>query len=374
MQLTRVRLTHFRNLVSTSLDVPSGGAILVGDNGQGKTSFLEAIHFLSRFRSFRGTRRTDAIAFGADHFRVEGGFRYGDGRSRTVAVAVDRGSRRIAVDGQTVSRPVDAVGTVLTVLLVPGDLDLIDGGPAFRRRYLDAILGLTSAVYRKALIDYERVLRQRNELLRRRGRDSERLLNSWSEAMVNTGVGLVTARAALVRRLKDRFAGVGVAVAGEGERTDFNLEYRPGIPLDAGDEGTEDLVGAAWSEALRERRELDRQRGWTTVGPHCDEMIVRLGGRSLSRFGSQGERRTAAVTLRILEAEELEAETGHLPLLLLDDVFSEFDEGRARRLLGGLGDRHQQFITTPRPLPWLDGSLSRWAVDGGSVRPKRVAA
>jgi DNA replication and repair protein RecF len=367
-------LTHFRNLVSTSLDVPAEGAILVGNNGQGKTSFLEAIHFLSRFRSFRGARRTDAIAFGADHFRVEGGFRYSNGRSRTVAVAVDRGTRRIAVDGQDVARPVEAVGTVLTVLLVPEDLDLIDGGPASRRRYLDTILGLTSAVYRNALIEYERILRQRNELLRSGGRDSERLLGSWSEAMVNTGAGLVTARSALVRRVTDRFGDVGVAVAGEGERTDFRLEYRPGIPLAKGPVEDEDEVADVWSAALRDRLEQDRRRGWTTVGPHCDEVIVRLANRPLARFGSQGERRTAAVALRILEAEMLEAETGHLPLLLLDDVFSEFDEGRARRLLDGLGDRHQRFITTPRPLPWLDGSLSQWQVDGGSVGPERVAA
>ena len=143
VRLTEVRLDNFRNLASITLEVPRGGAVLVGDNGQGKTNFLEAIQFLAAFRSFRGARHGDAIAFGSEHFRVEAGVEYADGRSRTVAVAADRQRRKIVVDGQEAARPGEARGALLTVLLRPSDLALVDGEPAGRRRWLDALLART---------------------------------------------------------------------------------------------------------------------------------------------------------------------------------------------------------------------------------------
>lgn len=372
MRLTEVRLKQFRNLASVRLEVPPQGAILVGDNGQGKTNFLEAIHFLAQFRSFRGARHADAIAFGAEHFRVEGGIEYADGTSRTVAVAADRRERRVAVDGRAPARAADALGAVLAVLVTPDDLDLVAGGPDGRRRYLDALLSRTAAAYARSLHEYERVLRQRNELLRGSSRAAAHVLESWDEALVKAAVPLVTARAGLVERLRARFSEVAAAVAGEGERTDYALAYRPSVGAEA--PADPDTVAAGFAAALRERFPRDRARGWTTAGPHRDDLAIRLGGRGLDRFGSQGERRTGAIALRLLEAEVLEADTGHRPILLLDDVFSELDEGRARRLLERIGEAHQRFVTTPRPLGYLDGPLARWDVTGGRIEPRPRAA
>lgn len=364
MRLTDVRLDHFRNLASTRLAVPPAGAILVGANGQGKTNFLEAIHYLARFRSFRGARHADAIGFDADHFRIEAGVVYRDGRARSVAVAADRSQRRITIDGSEAAGPADALGTVLTVLVAPADLALVAGPPEERRRALDALLALTSPRALHALREYDRALRQRNEALRARA--GAAALAPWDRTLIDAGTPLVTGRALLIDRLAERFDAVGSAIAGAGEAGGYALAYRPSVPVERDRAGEAEAVAGAWEAALAARLELDRARGWTTVGPHRDDLLVRRNGRPLARFGSQGEQRTAAIALRLLEAEVLEADTGHRPILLLDDVLSELDPGRGQRLLDRLGDRHQRFITSPRPLP-LDGALARWGVAAGRI-------
>jgi DNA replication and repair protein RecF len=372
VRLTEVRIDGFRNLASTSLDVPAEGAVLVGANGQGKTNFLEAIHFLSRFRSFRGTRHGDAIAFGGGHFRIEGDVHYRDGRAHALAVAADEDRRRVTLDGGAVTRAGEIAGTLLAVTVRPEDLDLVSGAPAARREYLDELLSLASRPYRRALSRYERVLRQRNELLRGGGRPVVQL-EAWDEALISAGTGLVTARARLVGRLTPRFAQAAAHVAAADEGAAYGVEYAPSVPVDPALAEEEDAVRGAWSRALVERYEVDRARGWTTVGPHRDDLSIRIDGRELARYGSQGERRTAAVALRLMEAEMLEADTGHRPVLLLDDVFSELDEGRSERLLDWLGERHQRFVTSPRPLPWLADGLARWAVAGGRIGSRSPA-
>lgn len=363
MRLTEVRLEQFRNLAAVSLEVPPEGAVLVGANGQGKTNFLEAVHYLSRFRSFRGTTHVDAVAFGTEHFRVEGSF-HADGRTRSLAVSADRERRRIALDGAPVGRPADAAGTLLAVSLRPEDLELVTGSPSARRGYVDDLLGLVSRPYRRALAEYDRVLRQRNELLRS-GRDAAQL-EAWDESLISSGAPVVAARARLVRRLAERFARTAGRVAAQ-ENGGYTIAYRPSVPVDPAAAEREVDVGEAWSRALVDRYAVDRLRGWTTVGPHRDELEIGLEGRELARFGSQGECRTAAVGLRLMEAEVLEADTGRRPILLLDDVFSELDGGRGERLLDWLGDRHQRFVTSPRPLPWLSGDLAVWTVSEGRI-------
>lgn len=366
MHLTGLRLAHFRNLAPMEIETPPEGAVLQGANGQGKTNFLEAIHFLARFRSFRGTPVADAIAFDADHFRVEGGVAREDGSACSVAVASDRESRRIMLDGRRVT-PARAAGALLAVLWAPEDLALAAGSPVRRRAYLDGALSVISRRYHRALGEYDRALRQRNEALRSEVAEAE--LATWDQALIAAGTPLVAERSVLVARLGARFAEVADAIAGGGDRTDYALAYAPSVPVAREAAGDEAAVAGRWQAALSAERGRDRARGWTGVGPHRDEMVVELGSRLLARFGSQGERRTAAIALRLLEADVVEQEVGSAPLLLLDDVFSELDEGRGARLFAWLdrGARRQRFVTTPRPLAWLDGSLRRWHVACGRL-------
>ena len=372
VHLKELRIAHFRNLASRELEIPSEGAVLEGVNGQGKTNFLEAIHLLARFQSFRGTPVSDAIAFGADHFRVEGSVLREDGDAHVVAVASDASARRIALDGRSVA-PSRAMGTVLAVLVAPEDLVLVAGSPSRRRAYLDGILGVVSPLYRRAARDFERALRQRNEALRNDAAEAE--LATWDEALVEAGVPVAVIRAGFVARCAERFAGLAGDIAGPGEANGggpaagYRMEYAPSVAVAGAEAQDEAAVAAAWRTALREARHADRGRGWTGVGPHRDDLALGLGGRPLARFGSQGEQRTAAIALRLLEAEVVEGECGSRPILLLDDVFSEIDEERGARLLARLDadGRRQRFITTPREVAWIDGKLPRWRVSDGRL-------
>lgn len=374
MRLTKLRLSGYRNLASATLDVPPEGALLVGRNGQGKTNLLEAIHYLALFRSFRGSPHADSIRFGADRFHVEGRVAGEGGRRRTVAVSADRGERRISVDGASDVKPADAVGTVLVALLSPDDLALVSGSPSERRGFLDTLLGIVSTVYRRGLQTYGRALRQRNELLKA-DHVEPAALDPWDEALVSAGTPLVTARAALVRRLSPRFGSIGGRLAEDDDETRWTLGYRPSVPVSDDEAEERGAVAETWRRALEERRGHDVRRGWTTIGPHRDDVELRREGRPVSRYGSQGERRTAAIALRLLEAETLESDTGRSPILLLDDVFSELDAGRSERLLEWLGGERQRFVTSPRALPALEGALPRWTVEAGEIDtgPSRAA-
>jgi DNA replication and repair protein RecF len=371
VRLIEIGLDRFRNLRSTSIEIPPQGALLIGANGQGKTNFLEAVHYLALFRSFRGARHGEVIAFGEERFGVTGEVAYGDGGSRRVSVSGDRLSRRIAIDGASVPGPAEAAGTILTVLLAPGDLEIVAGSPAVRRRYLDALLVRAAGRHWRTIHDHARALRQRNEALRGRGRAAE--LDAWDESLIRTGTPLVLARRDLAGRVDALFGDFGARIAPEAE-AELELRYRPSVPVDDDRAGDPRAIGEAWREALERRRELDRRRGWTSVGPHRDDLELKLGGWSIGRYGSLGQQRTAAIALRLAEAEILEAESGRAPVLLLDDVFAEVDAERSQALLPCLAAHRQRFVTSARPMPELEANLERWEVSDGRIRSCAVAA
>ncbi len=371
MRLTEIGLDRFRNLRSTSIGIPPEGAVLVGSNGQGKTNFLEAIHYLALFRSFRGARHREVIAFGEAGFGVSGQAVYLDGGTHRVTVTGDGSMRRIAVDGHGPLSPAEAVGTVLTVLLAPGDLQIVIGPPAKRRRYLDGLMACAARRHWQAIRDHARALRQRNEALRARCAEAE--LDAWDESLIAAGAPIVVARAELAERLDGLFADLAGRIAPEPE-PESGLSYRSSIPVDRAEARDPAAVAAAWGLALAKRRGLDRRRGWTSVGPHRDDLELLLGGRSLGRYGSLGQQRTAVIALRLAEAEILEGETGRPPVLLLDDVFAEVDASRSRAMLPCLGAHRQRFVTSARPLPELEGGLERWEVSDGRILAAAVAA
>jgi DNA replication and repair protein RecF len=371
VRLIEIGLDRFRNLRSTCIEIPPQGAVLIGSNGQGKTNFLEAVHYLALFRSFRGARHREVIAFGEERFRVTGRVEYDDGGRRRISVSSDRSTRQIAIDGVAAPSPAEAVGSILTVLFAPGDLEIVAGPPAERRRFMDALLARAAGRHWRTIQAYGRALRQRNEALRARCGADE--LEVWDESLVRTGTPLVLARHDLAGRVDALFADFGARIAPDTE-SGLELRYRPSVPVDDGRAGDPRAVGEAWREALVRRRELDLRRGWTSVGPHRDDLELLLGARSIGRYASLGQQRTAAIALRLAEAEILEAESGHAPVLLLDDVFAEVDAGRSRALLPCLGVHRQRLVTSARPLPELDTSLEPWEVSEGRIQTCAVAA
>ncbi len=425
MILQRLRLQGFRNLEDTVLEIPPEGVALVGPNAQGKSNFLEAIHYLEIFRSARGTRDTRLIRFGEAFFRLEGGLLASspvstepEGR-RTVAAAVQRSGpvKKVTVDGEVPARIGDALGQVGSVLFTPDDVRLVSDGPQERRRFLDIVLSVNVPGYLEALQRYRQVLAQRNAALRDRAPRGS--VEAWDSLLVRSGARVLRMRAAWVRLGAPTFRDVVREVSGGECGT---LDYLPGIPggrhpetgYDAGPgsegeaegeaerepegepegkpeknpgfmDSPESGADARWevllAEALREGREEERRRGMTLVGPHRDELRLRLdpepgdaaprGGRDLREYGSGGQKRTAALALRILEAETVLRRRGRPALLLLDDVFAELDAARSERVLGLL-DRTaagQVILTAPKEadVRFRHDRLPRWRILGGRI-------
>jgi len=373
--LSRLRLHAFRNLEDQTLDLPPGGVALIGDNGQGKTNLLEAVYYLEIFRSFRGAPDEQLVRFGEEVFRVEGRLRADDGTEREVAAAFERKRKRkkVTVNGAEPERIGDAIGAVGAVIFSPSDVEIVAGGPSGRRRFLDIVLSLAVPGYLAAVQRFRQVLHQRNALLRQGAGPS--MVAAWNDGLVAWGTRVIAARAAWAAEVEESFAEHYARVAG-GPRG--ILAYDPAVGVwDAGEEDAAPAIAAAFRAELERVADREARRGMTLVGPHRDDLrfeMERPGAPPLDlrTYGSGGQQRTAAVALRMVEAETVRATRGRESVILLDDVFAELDPGRSRRIIDwieGTGGG-QVILTSPKSsdVEIRGGLLPRWEMRNGRVR------
>jgi DNA replication and repair protein RecF len=359
----RLVLHDFRNLASTDIALPAEGLALVGENGHGKTNFLEAIYYLQILRSFRGAHDVDLVRFGAPGFHIAAAL--GGVPARHVAVGFHKQTKRkkATIDGADPLRLADAIGTFPVVIFSPSDAELVGGAPSERRRFLDVMLSLTSRPYLAALQRYRAALARRNAALR--GPSSARAedaIGVWEPALAETGALLWRMRVAWVRAHAEPFAALCSAV---GEQGVSALRYM--TPLECDDAEVEQRL----LDALLRRRALDVRRGITHAGPHRDDLALTLNGHDLRTFGSAGQQRTAAIALRLLEASTLRTAAGAEPIVLLDDPFAELDQRRTARILDLLQEegRGQTILAVPRAadIPADLTRLERWSVRDGQL-------
>ncbi len=324
--------------------VPSDRAtVLVGPNGQGKTNLLEALFLLCTLRPLRANRLAELVRFGAERARVEGEF-LGPGGVREVAVEIGPEGRTAFLDGKALasSDRLDAFfeGRA-AVCFSPDDLLLVKGGPDQRRRFLDrAAFNRWPAVLGEAR-EYLRALRARNAALRAADPDVE---ESFREPLVRAGARLVARRQALVAELAPRVAEAFAEISGPGGAA-ARLAYRPAAGVPA--QGTEEEVAARLADALAQRLPRDRDKGFTSAGPHMDDLTLALGGKGARPYGSQGQQRAVVLALQVAEIENLRDRLGRPPLLLLDDVSSELDPEKNGHLLRHIAALPgQAFLTT----------------------------
>lgn len=341
-----IRLRKFRNFDGLDLRIPAAGAAIIGDNGSGKTNLLEAVHYLEIFRSFRGAADEQLVRFGAEAFHIRGVFddrRTGGSVEITAAYEPRTRRKRVTIDGVEAVRLGDAIGRLGTVIFSPSDVDIVAGAPGERRRYLDIVLSLNVRGYLDALQRYRQVLRQRNALLRD-GRAGDALA-AWDNGLIESGAVVISARSAWVRSHAERYAQIYAAIGD----VPAELAYDSDVSLAEGD--TIDAAAAAFALRLERVAQSERERGVTLAGPHRDDLSIRMHAGDahvdLRQFGSGGQVRTAAVALRMIEAETVREARGFRPLLLLDDVFAELDVERSRRILELFrSDLHGQVILT----------------------------
>lgn len=370
MQLTGLRLVNFRNHRRTELAPGSGLNIFVGTNAQGKSSLLEAVELAATGRSHRASREAELITLGETWARVHAMTSRVDRREdidlafRQDASAPGPGHvwREVRLNGVAVRRGA-LFGHLLCVVSSPHDVEVAGGGPLFRRRLVDVLLAQVSPAYYYTAQRYARAVLQRNQVLRA-GHPAD--LEPWDEQVASLGAVITRRRRELVARLAQKARSTYRQLSGD--REELAVAYAPN--LSGADE--EELARSA-REALAGHRRAEFARGVTLAGPHRDDLLLEVDGRSLRLYGSRGQQLAAVLALRLAEREVLREETGEEPVLLLDDVVMALDEMRQAQLLAfAQGAQALITVTTLATVPALPSGTAVFRVAGGTVEAQRA--
>jgi DNA replication and repair protein RecF len=347
--VARLALTDFRCYPAVDLVLPSGVTVVSGANGEGKTSLLEALSWAATTHSFRGVPDAALVRSGTEVAIVRVTVQEPDREQLLEAEIRAVGRNRVRMNRHPLARARDLLGLLRVTVFAPDDLQLVKGGPAGRRAYLDDLLVAVAPRYEAVRAEFDRVLKHRNALLRQglRGPDAESTLVVFDEQLVNAGSELVRGRLRLTARLLPAVRDAYRGLAGEGDDVDadYEAEWAEGSVTPVA-EDVEPLLRAA----LVERRAAEVDRGVTLVGPHRDEWRLRLAALDARTHASQGEQRTLALGLRLAGHKVCAEVVGTDPVLLLDDVFSELDPVRAEALVSEL-PAGQTLITTASTVP-----------------------
>ena len=337
MRITGLKLHNFRNYRDLEQAFEPGLTVFTGLNGAGKTNVLEAIFLCALGRSHRTGRDSELILMG----EMEGMVLLNlttRGGSRSIREELIYGERkRIFLDGAPVARSGELMGCLNVVMFSPEDLILVKGGPAERRRFMDMEISQLKPAYYYDLQQYNQALKQRNNLLKEGLETAGDMLELWDEQLSRLGARIEVARAAFCRDLRE-LAGELHDHMSSGQE-ELKVEYEPNVPC-----GDEDLIREAIADALVGNIEKDLLRGFTSAGPHRDDLLLELNGCDVRTYGSKGQQRTTALSLKLSEIALIERLRQEKPVLLLDDVFSELDEGRRELLLSAI-EGCQGFIT-----------------------------
>jgi DNA replication and repair protein RecF len=389
LHLRRIELVDVRSYDRATLELERGVTVLVGPNAQGKTNLLEAVLRAATGGSHRVATDAPLVRMGAEVGIIRCEVETDEGRRRTLELEVGTGRRtRTKVDGQDVRRAADAAGVLRVVLFAPEDLTIVRGDPAERRRFLDDLLGQRRPAFAAARAEYERVLRQRNQLLKQaRGLSggareaASATLEVWTEQLVTHGTQLLAARIAAVRALAGPVDEAYRDLADRPEPVSLRYRSSTGVVIDGADPVDERVPDPAplaegMRAALAEVAREEEHRGLTLVGPHRDELELVIGALPARGYSSHGEAWSLALSLK-LATEAVLAEVGDRPLVLLDDVFAELDQVRRRRLAAACAAFDQVLVTAAveEDVP-LEGTRVDVAIEDGrsQLRVRGAAA
>ena len=361
MHLAHLRLRDFRNYARLDADFSPGFHLLLGGNAQGKTNILEAVYLLATLRSFRGVGGAQMIRHGQKGYFV-GGNVTGRGEHE-IKIYWSARERKLALDGQPVKRLGDYLGTLRAVVFCTEDLHLVKGAPRARRRFLDLLLAQTLPGYLPLLQRYLRAVRARNALLKhsRQGGTDEAALDSFSRELVKLGDEIIRARRELAPKFSPLARLAYRRISNDAE--ELRIEYQPSVKKD-------------FAVELAQSRARERTYRSTLVGPHRDDLQLLLNEKSAAQFGSEGQKRTLAIALKMAQAEFLAGIHGSPPVLLIDDVMGELDVKRRSGFLPLLEQARKaggQVFMTATEENWpgeLGKDLQRWEVRAGALLKK----
>ncbi len=369
MYIDQLYLKNYRNYDSASLELSPKLNIFIGNNAQGKTNLLESIYVTGFGKSFRTNKDKDLLNMTAEQaqVRVHAQKEYTD-------VSIDfrlnkQAEKDIRVNGSRLHKRADLFGALNIVLFSPEDLRLIKEGPAERRRFIDRELSQISPKYCRGIIEYMRIMGQRNELLKKipYKKSMESMRPVWDEKLAKSGTEVILSRRLFLNKLSEMSKDIHFGIT-DGKES-LKITYLSNIKVKNTDEY--DTIYMAFIERLEAAYESDLKRGYTSVGPHRDDLGIFVNEIDIRQFGSQGQQRTAALSLRLSEIEIIKEEVGEYPILLLDDVMSELDNRRQNDLIRTMQDI--QTIITITDVDSIDSEYVKAArvfhVDQGTVRP-----
>lgn len=359
MHLAHLKLRDFRNYSRLNADFLPGFHLLLGDNAQGKTNILEAIYLMATLRSFRGVGGSQMIQHGKKGYFV-GGTIVGQGE-REIKMFWSSTERKLALDGQPVRKLSEYFGALRAVVFCTEDLQLIKGTGRIRRRFIDLLLAQTHPIYLPLLQRYAAALRSRNALLKQKVINEE-ALESFSKELINAGEKIIELRRELVPRISPLARLAYRRISNEAE--ELRVEYQPSVKSD-------------FAVELAQSRGRERTYRSTWVGPHRDDLQLLLNDQSAAQFGSEGQKRSLAIGLKMAQAEYLTGIHGSAPILLIDDVMGELDVKRRAGFLPLLDRSRQsqgQVFMTCTEENWpqeLSQRVTRWHVQNGKLTQEK---
>jgi DNA replication and repair protein RecF len=361
MHLAQLRLRDFRNYERMDMAFAPGFHVLLGDNAQGKTNILEAIYLLATLRSFRGVASAQLVRHGRKHYFA--GATVVSQATREIKMYWSASEQKLSLDGQPVKRLGDYLGALRAVVFCTEDLQLIKGTGMVRRRFLDLLLVQTFPHYLPLLQRYATLLRSRNALLKQ-PRPDETALEGFTRGLVSVGNQIIQMRTEIMPRIVPLARAAYEKISQNAEP--FELAYQPTVKAD-------------FARELERQRDRERAMRTTCLGPHRDEILLTLGGKSAAKYASEGQKRSIAIALKMTQAEHMAEVHGSPPILLIDDIMGELD---ARRRVGFLPllNRAQhaqsQVFMTCTEENWpreLGRDLRRWEVKNGTLRASQTS-
>lgn len=349
MKIYKLNVVNFRNYRQCTLEFPAMINVIYGQNAQGKTNLLEAMFYGSFGLSHRTNSEDELLhwnssgmAVGIDYENITGNHSV---RIKKY-IELNKSKKDIFLDGVKI-RPKEHYGSLNTVMFSPEDLQLIKGEPALRRRFFDMQISQTDSIYYDLLLKYNRVLQQRNKLLKdlRENGGKSTILDVWDQEFCNLAAKITQKRINALKKLESIASSIYASLTKNNEQITVSYEMKGNNSSLLYPKSCEECDSKLYYSLLKEREKVDILRGNTGIGPHRDDLQILLNGMSIKSFGSQGQQRTGALALKLSQLEYVYQEIGEFPILLLDDVMSELDNQRRAQLLLFIDGRVQTFIT-----------------------------
>lgn len=357
MYIKSLELNNYRNYENVQIDFDKGVNILYGDNAQGKTNVLESIYLCSTTKSHRGSKDKEIVRFGNQEGHIRCLFDKNDVDYQIdIHLRCDK-SKGIAINGVKLKKAAELMGVVNVILFSPEDLSIIKNGPSDRRRFVDSELCQLDKVYLYNLTSYNKIVNQRNNLLKEITYHPELTdtLDVWDSQLISLGTKIIDRRTLFINQLNEIIYDIHKSLTGDKEK--LLIKYEPNVEI------------MEYSQKIKRNRDKDIKYKLTSVGPHRDDFVFFINDMDSKKYGSQGQQRTAALSLKLSEIKLVENLTGNTPILLLDDVLSELDSNRQNYLLNCIGNI-QTIVTCTGLDEFINGRLTVnkiFKVGGGKV-------